>query len=121
MKTTLEELLAGGRPIVADGGMGTMLFNAGLQRGQAPELWNIERPDVVRSIHAGYIQAGAQIILTNTFGGNRARLDMHALGERAVEFNRAAAQLARAEADSAAQPVVVGGSIGPTGMMLEPL
>lgn len=121
MQTTLQALLANGGVIVADGGMGTMLFAAGLERGHAPEPWNVEQPDKVRAIHRGYIEAGAQIILTNSFGGNRARLGMHGLAERAAELNRAAAQLARAEADAAAQPVVVGGSMGPTGQMLAPL
>jgi 5-methyltetrahydrofolate--homocysteine methyltransferase len=120
MKTTLTELLTTGRPIVADGGMGTMLFNAGMPRGQAPERWNIERPDVVREIHAAYVEAGAQIILTNTFGGNRIRLEMHNLAERTALFNMAAVQLARIEADAAPQPVMVAGSMGPTGTMLEP-
>lgn len=121
MKTTLQNLIAAGQPIVADGGMGTMLFNAGLARGQAPECWNTDQPEVVRGIHKTYIQAGAQIILTNTFGGNRVRLGIHGLADRVTELNRAAALLARAEADAASQPVVVGGSIGPTGTMLEPL
>ena len=121
MKTSLQELLMTDGPIIADGGMGTMLFSAGLPRGDAPELWNVERPDVVRRIHAGYIAAGAQIILTNTFGGSRTRLSLHGLANHVVKFNTAAARLARAEADTAAQPVLVGGSIGPTGQMLEPL
>jgi methionine synthase I (cobalamin-dependent) len=121
MKTSFQDLLASRNPIVADGGMGTMLFNAGLTRGQAPETWNMERPDEVRAIHAAYIHAGAQIILTNTFGGNRIRLGMHQLMDQVKVFNETAARLARAEADAASQPVVVGGSIGPTGTMLEPL
>lgn len=121
MRTTFQELMACGKPIVADGGMGTMLFSAGLARGHAPELWNRERPDVVRGIYAAYIRAGAQIILTNTFGGNRIRLGTHGLAGRMTELNTEAARLARAEADAAPNPVVVGGSIGPTGTMLAPL
>ena len=121
MRITLQDLLAAGTPVVADGGMGTMLFAAGLAQGEAPELWNVQRPDDVRQIHRGYIEAGAQIILTNSFGGNRVRLSTHNLGDRAAELNRAAARLARAEADAAARPVVVGGSIGPTGQMLAPM
>jgi 5-methyltetrahydrofolate--homocysteine methyltransferase len=120
MKTTVAELLATGHPIVADGGMGTMLFNAGMPRGQAPERWNIERPEIVRGIHAAYIQSGAQIILTNTFGGNRIRLEMHKLAAHVKAFNTAAVQLARTEADAASKLVAVAGSIGPTGAMLEP-
>jgi 5-methyltetrahydrofolate--homocysteine methyltransferase len=120
MKTTFAELLATGRPIVADGGMGTMLFSAGMARGQAPERWNVERPDAVGRIHAAYIQAGAQIILTNTFGCNRIRLEMHNLAPQTTLFNTTAVQVARVEADAAPVPVAVGGSMGPTGAMLEP-
>lgn len=121
MRTTLQDLLALDGPIVADGGMGTMLFSMGLERGASPELWNVERQDDVRSIHRGYVEAGAQIILTNTFGGNRFRLGMHDLEDRAAELNQAAAELACAEADSAENPVVGGGSMGPTGQMIAPM
>jgi methionine synthase I (cobalamin-dependent) len=121
MRTTLQDLLAQEGPIVADGGMGTMLFSMGLERGESPELWNVERPEAVRSIHRGYIKAGAQIILTNTFGGNRYRLGMHDLADRVAELNQVAAELACAEADAADKPVVVGGSMGPTGQMIAPM
>ncbi len=121
MRSTLDELIGAGGPVVADGGMGTMLFARGLERGTAPELWNVERPDEVRAVHEAYIEAGAQIVLTNTFGGNPIRLSMHGLGERAHELNLAAARLARQAADAADLPVAVGGSMGPTGQMLAPL
>ncbi len=120
MKTTLHELLQSERTIITDGAMGTMLFALGLQNGESPELWNIEQADKVRSVHRDYIEAGAQIILTNTFGCNRLRLGLHDLGSRAHELNVAAARLARAEADAAKQPVVVAGSMGPTGSILVP-
>lgn len=120
MKTTLQDLLASGQTIVADGGMGTLLFARGLARGSAPELWNVERPDDIRAVHRDYVAAGAQIVLTNSFGGSRFRLELHGLAERAAELNQAAARLARAEADAAARPVVVGGSMGPTGQLLSP-
>jgi methionine synthase I (cobalamin-dependent) len=121
MRTTWQDLMASGGPVIADGGMGTMLFAMGLERGTAPELWNVERPDDVRSIHRAYIQAGAQIILTNSFGGSPYRLALHDQGARATELNTAAAQLARAEADAADRPVIVGGSMGPTGQILAPM
>jgi len=121
MRTTLQDLLAAGTPVVADGGMGTMLFSLGLVQGDSPELWNMDHPDRIRSVHRGYIEAGAQIILTNSFGGNRIRLGRHDLVGRAAELNAAAARLARAEADAVPQPVVVGGSMGPTGQMLAPM
>lgn len=119
--TKLQDLLMAGKPIIADGGMGTMLMNAGLESGQSPELWNVEKPDVIRGIHKGYIEAGAQIILTNSFGGNGIRLGRNNLDDRVAELNLAAAQLAREMADRAEHPVVVGGSIGPMGEFLEPL
>ncbi len=121
MRASLQTLLAADAPVVADGGMGTMLIARGLERGEAPELWNVERPDDVRAIHRAYIQAGAQIVLTNSFGGNRLRLGMHDLSGRAHELNAAAARLARAEAEAAPAPVVVGGSMGPTGQILAPM
>jgi 5-methyltetrahydrofolate--homocysteine methyltransferase len=121
MRTTLQDLLASEGPVIADGGMGTMLIALGLEHGAAPEVWNVERPDDVRRVHRGYIEAGAQIILTNSFGGNRLHLGMHGLSERVAELNVAAARLARAEADAAEHPVAVGGSMGPTGRMLAPM
>jgi len=120
-KTTWSDLLATGDTIAADGGMGTMLMALGLKPGDTPELWNVERADDVRGIHRGYIEAGARIILTNTFGGNRYRLQHRNLEDRVGELNRAAAALARGEADAARSPVVVGGSIGPSGKMMAPL
>lgn len=106
--------------MIADGGMGTTLFAMGLERGDSPERWNADYPDRVRRVQREYIQAGAQIILTNTFGGNRLRLHSD-LADRTAELNLLAAQLARAEADAAAVPVVVAGDIGPTGKMMAPL
>ncbi len=120
MRTTLQDLLASGKPIVADGAMGTMLLSMGLTGGGTPELWNVEHPEAIRGVHRAYIQAGAQIILTNTFGCNPLRLRLHKLSERAEELNKAAAQLACAEASAAADPVVVAGDIGPTGALLKP-
>ena len=116
-----HELLQGSGPLVADGGMGTMLFALGLAQGAAPERWNLDQPDNIRSVHRGYIEAGAQIILTNTFGGSHPRLARHDLEARCAELNAAAARLARAEADAAAHPVVVAGSIGPTGEFFTPM
>ena len=116
-----DELLQASGPIVADGGMGTMLFALGLAQGAAPERWNLDQPEHIRSVHRGYIEAGAQIILTNTFGGSRLRLARHGLDARCAEINAAAARLARAEADAAAHPVVVAGSIGPTGEFFAPM
>lgn len=120
MKTTLSALLASGQPVVADGAMGSILMAAGLEAGRSPELWNVEQPETIAQVHRGYIQAGSQIILTNSFGGSRTSQDRRDQGERVGELNRAAARIARAEADAAAHPVAVGGSMGPTSEMMVP-
>ena len=116
-----EELL--GRPglVLADGGMGTMLMELGLQFGASPELWNVEHPDRVRLVHRGYLEAGSRVILTNTFGCNRLRLSLHNLQDRVVEFNKAAATLVRDEVRQAGGRAVVAGDIGPSGGILAPL
>jgi len=121
MSTAWEDLLSAKNHILADGGMGTTLFSLGLDRGVAPELWNLERSETIAEIHRGYIQAGAQIILTNSFGGNRARLSRHNIADQAFEINRTAAKIARGEADNARNDILVGGSIGPTGRLMKPL
>jgi 5-methyltetrahydrofolate--homocysteine methyltransferase len=116
-----ETLLAEPGLILADGGMGTMLMELGLQFGASPELWNVEHPDRVRQVHRGYVQAGSRILLTNTFGGNRLRLGLHNLQDRVVELNRAAAGLVRQEIEAAGGSAVVAGDIGPSGGILAPL
>ena len=118
---TLSTLLQSGKPILLDGAMGTMLMDAGLESGQSPEEWNVQYPDKVRQIHQNYIQAGSQIILTNSFGGSSTRLATHGLADRVFELNQAAAKIARLEADAASRTVLVAGSIGPTGQLMEPL
>jgi len=114
LRTCLER----GDLLIADGATGTMLQSLGLVAGSAPELWNVERPDAVCSLHRAYLDAGSQIILTNTFGGSRIKLERAGgLGSRIAELNRAAAALARKEADGKAY---VAGDIGPTGELLAP-
>lgn len=116
-----NRLLAEHDVLVADGAMGTALFGLGLDSGGCPELLNVERPEVIAHVHAGYVQAGADIILTNTFGGNRRRLALHGLSHRVAELNAAAVRIARRVADRAGRPVAVAASIGPTGDLFEPL
>ena len=99
--------------LVLDGAMGTMLFASGLTSGGSPEAWNVEHPDRVQAVHHAYVEAGSQIILTNSFGGTRYRLKLHDLQDRVVELNRAAAQNARAVADAAGPPRVGRGVDGP--------
>jgi len=117
----LNNLLQAGFPILLDGAMGTMLMDAGLKSGDCPEEWNVLQPDAVRKIHREYIQAGSQIILTNTFGGTSVRMETHGLQDRVIELNKKAAENARAEADAAHHLVLVAGSMGPTGQLMEPL
>ncbi len=118
---TFIHLIETESPVLLDGAMGTMLMDAGLDQGTAPERWNRTHPERVRQVHRSYIQAGSRVILTNTFGGSRFRLGMHGLEDEVEALNRAAAKNARAEADAAPDPVAVAGSIGPSGQMLEPL
>ena len=117
----LQTLIQSGRPILLDGAMGTMLMDAGMKAGDSPEEWNLLHPDQVKAIHRAYIEAGSQIILTNSFGGSSIRLETHGLEDQVFELNEAAAINARAEADQAPRKVLVAGSIGPTGQILEPL
>ena len=85
-----QSLLSESGPILADGAMGTMLFSAGLQFGDPPEVWNLTQPDLVRRIHRGYLDAGARILLTNTFGGSRIMLNRHGHATEVAAVNRAA-------------------------------
>src|SRR5271165_5207393 len=121
MKTTLQTLLAEDRPLLADGATGTNLFGVGLASGESPELWNADHPDRIRALHQAFVDAGSDIILTNSFGGNRRRLALHKAEPRARELNRIAAENARVVADKAERPVVVAGSVGPTGDIFAPL
>jgi methionine synthase I (cobalamin-dependent) len=108
--------------LLADGATGTNYFQMGLMSGDAPEMWNLEHVDRVRSLHKQFIEAGADIILTNTFGGNRHRLKLHNGQDQVAEINIAAAKNARAEADAfAARTIYVAGSIGPTGEIYMPV
>lgn len=120
-RPSFTEALATRPWLLADGATGTNYFQMGLVSGDAPEMWNFEHPDRVRSLHRRFIEAGADIVLTNSFGGNRHRLKLHDAQGKVREINIAAARNARAEADAAGRPVYVGGSVGPTGEIMEPV
>jgi len=107
--------------LLADGATGTSYFAAGLEAGDAPELWNFDSPEKVRSVHRGFIEAGADIILTNTFGGNRYRLMLHDRQDRAHELNAEGARIARSVAQEFSREVMVAGSMGPTGELFAPV
>ena len=121
MPDILTALLAARDCLVADGAMGTNLFAAGLMTGDAPELWSLDHADRIAAVHRGMVEAGADIILTNSFGANRYRLALHGAEGRVAELNRAAARIAREVADAAGRPVVVAGSMGPTGEIYQPV
>jgi 5-methyltetrahydrofolate--homocysteine methyltransferase len=121
MRTSLGELLATGKPLLADGATGTNYFAAGLASGEPPEFWTVDRPEEVTGLHQQFVDAGADIILTNTFGCNPHRLKLHKAEARTFELAKVAAELARQVADAAPRPVVVAGSVGPTGELFEPL
>lgn len=120
-RSPFEQLLDEQGTLVADGGMGTSLFDRGLESGASPELMNLESPSTIASVQRDFVEAGADIILTNTFGGNRLRLALHGLETRVREVNEAAVSVARSATAGAGRPVVVAGSIGPTGDLFAPL
>jgi 5-methyltetrahydrofolate--homocysteine methyltransferase len=93
----------------------------GLSSGDAPEMWNVERPDDIRTLYRGPVEAGSDLFLTNTFGGNASRLKLHQAQGRVRELNRVSAALAREVADAAGRTVVVAGSVGPTGDIMAPM
>ncbi len=115
-----EQLLSESKTILLDGAMGTMLMSKGMEAGQAPEKMNLDHPEIVQEIHRAYIEAGSNVILTNTFGANRFRLMRHKLDDRVREINQTAARLARQVADEFPN-VIVAGSMGPTGELMAPL
>lgn len=121
MPASLQALLAERDVVLADGAMGTGLFAMGLLSGDSPELWNIDRPERIAAVHRGFVEAGADIVLTNSFGANRLRLKLHGAEADTTRINTAAARIARGIADAAGRPVVVAGSIGPTGEIFAPV
>jgi 5-methyltetrahydrofolate--homocysteine methyltransferase len=121
MRVSLATLLESRPVVLTDGATGTNYFTAGLGAGDPPELWNVDRPEEVLGLHRRFIEAGAEVILTNTFGCNRQRLKLHKAEDRVYELAKRAAELARQTADAAATPVVVAGSVGPTGELFFPL
>ena len=117
----LEELLARKGALLADGATGTNLFEMGLLSGDAPELWNTDEPDKIRALHQSFVDAGADILLTNTFGCNRHRLKLHNAEGRVKELNIAGVKLAAEIAATDEREVLIAGSIGPTGELFQPL
>ncbi len=121
MANSLSTLLEKKKILLADGATGTNYFNMGLMSGDSPELWNVEAPEKVALLHRQFVEAGADVILTNTFGCTRNRLKLHNAQDRVFELNKAAADIAFGVAKEADHEVVVVGSVGPTGELFEPI
>jgi 5-methyltetrahydrofolate--homocysteine methyltransferase len=121
VRISLEKLLFARPVLLADGATGTNLFGRGLMSGDPPEFWNFDRPEEVRKLHQEFVDAGADIILTNTFGCNPHRLKLHNAQDRAFEIAKRAAEIAGEVAERSSRPIVVAGSVGPTGELFEPM
>ena len=121
MTHAFRDMLASHDVILADGATGTNLFNMGLMSGDAPEMWNDQHPDRIEALYQGAVDAGSDLFLTNSFGGNASRLKLHGAEKRAHEISRIAAEIGRNVADKAARTVVVAGSVGPTGDIMQPV
>ena len=117
-KPGILDRLAAGDTLIFDGATGTYLQNNGLEPGGSPELMNAANPEVIKGMAKHYFDAGSDIVLTNTFGGNKFMLDRYGAGDRLFELNRLAAEHARSVAP---EGKFVAGSIGPTGEFIEPL
>ena len=121
MTTDFLSRLNSGDVLVAEGATGTNLQAVGLPPGTPSDEWVIDRPDAIASLHRAFLDAGCDIIMTCTFSANRIRFRSSRYADRVSEINRKAAQFAREIADDAGREVYVGGAMGPTGELLEPL
>jgi 5-methyltetrahydrofolate--homocysteine methyltransferase len=118
VSTNIDLMMLGQKIFILDGAMGTMLQQRGMQPGECPEVFGANHASILQDIHRQYIDAGADIIETNTFGANRYKLEEYGLGDKVEELNIAAVSIAR---QAAKDKVLVAASIGPTGKMLKPV
>ncbi|WP_299844057.1 betaine--homocysteine S-methyltransferase [uncultured Roseovarius sp.] len=121
MTNALSRLLETRDWILADGATGTNLFNMGLESGEPPEMWNDQHPDRIHHLYKSAVDAGSDLFLTNSFGGNAARLKLHGAEKRANELSRISAEIGREVADKCDRTVIVAGSVGPTGEIMAPM
>src|SRR5436189_648577 len=105
--------------VLCDGAMGTLLYSKGIFINRCYDELNLSQPDLIRAVHHEYLQAGAEVVETNTFGGNRFRLERHGLGGKVRDINFVGAKLAKEAAKSF--DAWVAGSVGPLGIRIEPL
>jgi homocysteine S-methyltransferase len=108
-------------PVLFDGAMGTMLYQAGRSLDECLDAVNLTQPEIVTGIYRAYINAGADVIETNTFGANRIRLEHHGLADKLRDINFRGVKLAREEREISGRPVLIAGSIGPTGRTIAPI
>ena len=120
MNNIITDMLQEKPYLLADGATGTSLFSMGLQTGDSPEFWNVDYPERVTQHYDSFIEAGSDLVLTNTFGGNRYRLALHNGEKRVTELNERAAALLRESVEKNGRKVIVAGDIGPTGEIFEP-
>lgn len=118
MESFLEALITR-KVLIADGATGTELQKAGLPSGMPPEKWNLIKPDAIDALHRSYLDAGSDIILTNTFGGSPIKLAMNGLDSDATRINQRAAEIARKAAEK--YHAFVFGDVGPSGKLLAPM
>ena len=125
MHNPIADIIAEKGWCVADGATGSNFFGRGLEAGYPPDLWCVEKPEEVLWLHRAFLEAGADIVLTNSFGANAPRLKLHKAELRVAELNAAAAQLAREATrqhfEDTDRKAVVAGSMGPTGELFEPM
>ena len=121
MTNAFSELLASRDWLLTDGATGTNLFAMGLEAGESPETWNLTERAKIAALYQGSVDAGSDLFLTNSFGGNAARLKLHDLQDRVGEINRIAAEIGREVADASNRKIIVAGSVGPTGEIMEPV
>ena len=120
-QSKINKLIRENGYLIADGATGTNLFAMGLESGYPPELWNLEKPENVAKNHKSFIEAGSDIILTNSFGANKFRLKLHNAQDETYIINYSAAEIANNVAKKSNREIIIAGSIGPSGELIAPL